>query len=105
MEAIDGAHITIAKPRVGASNYYYFKPEGYTMNCQAVVDSLKRFLDLYVGIYGCFIPTFRITQSQSGSLMFVVVNPNGCPHVWSNYAFQAMDLLFLIESLIIIYLE
>lgn len=52
MGAIDGTHIAITKPRLGAGDYYYFKSGGYTMNCQAVVDSSKRFLDLYVGMPG-----------------------------------------------------
>jgi len=50
--AIDGTHFHIAKPRYGASDYFYFKSRGYTMNCQAVVDSSKRFLNLYVGMPG-----------------------------------------------------
>jgi hypothetical protein len=50
--AIDGTHITISKPKYGAEDYYYFKSGGYTLNCQAVVDSNKRFLDLYVGMPG-----------------------------------------------------
>jgi hypothetical protein len=50
--AIDGMHISISKPRHGAQDYYYFKSGGYTLNCQAVVDNNKRFLDLYVGMPG-----------------------------------------------------
>jgi hypothetical protein len=50
--AIDGTHISIAMPRFGAEDYYYFKSGGYTLNCQAVVDSNKRFLDLYLGMPG-----------------------------------------------------
>lgn len=50
--AIDGTHIAISKPAVGAPDYFYFKSGGYTVNCQAVVDSDKRFLDLYVGMPG-----------------------------------------------------
>jgi hypothetical protein len=40
---------TITKHVVGAE-YYYFKNGGYTLNCQTVVDSRKRFLDLYQGM-------------------------------------------------------
>jgi hypothetical protein len=47
--AIDGTHISITKHVVGAE-YYYFKNGGYTLNCQTVVDSRKRFLDLYQGM-------------------------------------------------------
>jgi hypothetical protein len=50
--AIDCTHIHIAKPRIGAEDYFYFKSAGYTLNCQAIVDSRKRFLDLYLGMPG-----------------------------------------------------
>ena len=48
--AIDGMQVSIAKPNFGAIDYYYFKSGGYSMNYQVVVDSEKRFLDLYVGM-------------------------------------------------------
>ena len=44
--------MAISKPRHGATNTYYFKSGGYTLNCQAVVDSNKRFLDLFLGMPG-----------------------------------------------------
>jgi hypothetical protein len=50
--AIDRTHIHIAKPAVGPEDYFYFKSGGYTLNFQAVVDSRKRFLDLYLGMHG-----------------------------------------------------
>ena len=50
--AIDGTHFAISKPKLGPSDYYYFKSGGYTMHCQAVVDSSKHFLDLNVGMPG-----------------------------------------------------
>ena len=50
--AIDGTHISVSKPRHCPADYYYFKSGGYTLNCQAVVDSEKRFLDLYLGMPG-----------------------------------------------------
>jgi hypothetical protein len=50
--AIDRIHINISKPRYGAEDYYYFKSGGYTLNCQAMVDSNKQFLDLYLGMLG-----------------------------------------------------
>ena len=50
--AIDGTHVSISKPRRGPANYFYFKCGGYTLNCQAVVDSEKRFLDLYLKMPG-----------------------------------------------------
>lgn len=53
--AINGTHIHIAKPGVGPEDYYYFKSGGYTINCHAVVDSSKRFLDLYLVMLGSII--------------------------------------------------
>ena len=50
--AIDGTHVTISKLRFGSADYFYFKSGGYTLNCQAVVDSNKRFLDLFLGMPG-----------------------------------------------------
>ena len=50
--AIDGTHIAISKPRHVPADYFYFKSGGYTLNCQAVVDSEKCFLDLYLGMPG-----------------------------------------------------
>ena len=46
------AHMSISKPRHGPADYFYFKSGGYTLKCQAVVDSEKRFLDLYLGMPG-----------------------------------------------------
>ena len=31
--AIDGTHFAISKPKLGPSDYYYFKSGGYTMHC------------------------------------------------------------------------
>ena len=50
--AIDGTHVSISKPQHFPADYFYFKSGGYTLNCQAVVDSHKRFLDLYLGMPG-----------------------------------------------------
>jgi hypothetical protein len=50
--AIGCTHVTISKPKVGSEDYYHFKTGGYTLNCQAVVDSDKKFLDLYLGMPG-----------------------------------------------------
>jgi hypothetical protein len=50
--AIDGTHINISRPKYGAEDYYHFKSGGYSLNCQAVVDNKKRFLDLYLGMPG-----------------------------------------------------
>lgn len=61
--AINGTHFAISKPHVGASDYYYFKTRGYTINCQAVVDSSKRFLDIYVGMPGSTNDSRMLRQS------------------------------------------
>jgi hypothetical protein len=61
---IDCTHIDIAKPVVGLEDYFYFKSGGYTMNCQAIVDSRKRFLDLFLGMPGS-TNDVRILQRSS----------------------------------------
>ena len=50
--AIDGTHFPIAKPKIAPADYFYFKSGGYSMHCQAVVDSTKRFLNVTVGMPG-----------------------------------------------------
>lgn len=50
--AIDSTQIPISKPEHDSADYYHRKSGSYTMNCQAVVDSSKRFLDIYVGMPG-----------------------------------------------------
>jgi hypothetical protein len=50
--AIDYTQIHIAKPAESPKDYFYFKSGGYTLNCQAVVNSRKRFLDLYLEMPG-----------------------------------------------------
>jgi hypothetical protein len=50
--AIDGTHLHIKKPTLVAEDYFYFKSGGYSMQCQAVVDWSKKFLDVAVGMLG-----------------------------------------------------
>jgi len=50
--AIDGTHVSISKPKFGAVDYFYFKFGGFNLNCQAVVNSNKCILDLYLGMLG-----------------------------------------------------
>ena len=50
--AINGTHISISKPRFGTADYFYFKSRGYTLNYQAIIDSNKSFLNLYIGMPG-----------------------------------------------------
>jgi hypothetical protein len=62
--AIDGMHIAILKPNSGAQDYHYFKSGGYTLNCQAVVDSHKRFIDLYLGMPASTNDSYVIRRSS-----------------------------------------
>lgn len=50
--AIDGTHFHIRKPNVSPEDYFYFKSGGFTMQCQAVVDRSKKFIDISVGMPG-----------------------------------------------------
>jgi hypothetical protein len=50
--AIDGTHFEIKKPTIGLEDHYYFKSGGFSMQCQAVVDKHKRFIDVFVGMPG-----------------------------------------------------
>ena len=52
VRTIDGTHVSISKPQFVLADYFYFKSGGYTLNCQAVIDSQKRFMDLYLGMPG-----------------------------------------------------
>jgi hypothetical protein len=52
VDAIDGTHFDIRNPHHSLEDYFYFKSGGYSMQCQAVVDKKKRFLDIYVGMPG-----------------------------------------------------
>jgi hypothetical protein len=48
--AIDGTHFDVRRPTISPEDYFYFKSGGYTMQCQAVVDKSKKFIDLSVGM-------------------------------------------------------
>ena len=66
--AIDGMHTAISKQDFGAFDYFYFKSGGYSVNCQAIVDNDKRFLDLYVGVLGSTNDSRVLGQSSMHSL-------------------------------------
>ena len=53
-------------------DYFYFKLGGYTLNCQAVVDSCKRFLDLYLGM----LDSTNDAQVLSHSFLYRLANNN-----------------------------
>ena len=48
--AIDGRHFQIKKPTVAQEDYFYLKINGYSTNCQTVVNKSKRFFNVYVGM-------------------------------------------------------
>lgn len=51
--AIDYTHIYIRKPRsLYLEDYFYYKIGGHTIVVQAVIDSKKRFTNLFVGMLG-----------------------------------------------------
>ena len=50
--AIDGTHFHIWKPTDLPQDYFYFKSGGFTMQCQAIVDRNKKFIDISVGMPG-----------------------------------------------------
>jgi hypothetical protein len=62
--AIDGTHIAMNKPKQGPADYYYFKSGGYSLNCQAVVDSEKRFIDLFLGMPGSTNDSWVLRRSS-----------------------------------------
>jgi hypothetical protein len=73
IRAIDCIHITISKPKVGSEDYSHFKSGGYILNCQVVVDSEKRFLDLYLGMPGS---THDVLVLRRSSLYYLAQNKN-----------------------------
>ena len=62
--AIDGTHIDIRKPTESAHDYYYFKSGRFTIQCQAVVDRKKRFIDVFVGMPGSTNDSRQLRQSM-----------------------------------------
>jgi hypothetical protein len=50
VSAIDGTHFHIRKPAMSPEDFFNFKTNGYTIACQAVLDSERNFLDLFVGM-------------------------------------------------------
>jgi hypothetical protein len=71
--SFDCIHITISKPKLGSEDYYHFKSGGYTLNCQATVDSNKKFLDLYLGMPGS---THDVRHLRRSSLYHLAQNEN-----------------------------
>jgi hypothetical protein len=48
--AIDGTHFEIKKPVQYPEDYFYYRTNAYAVHMQAVVDSRKCFIDLYIGL-------------------------------------------------------
>ena len=71
--AIDCTHVVISKPKVGSDDYYHFKSGDYTLNYQAVVDSNKKILDLYLGMPGSM---HDVCVMRRSSLYHVAQNEN-----------------------------
>ena len=62
--AIDCTHIHIMKSRIlYLEDYYYYKTNGYSIIAQAIVDSKKRFIDLFVGMPGSTNDSHTLRQS------------------------------------------
>jgi hypothetical protein len=76
MGAIDGTHISIPKPsNVYSKNYFFHKTRGYNVVAQAVVDSQKRFMDVYVGLLrsvndSCVIKKSKLYQRAIHKVSF-----------------------------------
>ena len=85
--AIDGTHVSIAKPSFGAADYYYFKSGWYTINCQALVDSEKRFIDLYLGMPGSTNDAMMLRRSSLYGLAMQqrILGPNQAARGFSPY--------------------
>jgi hypothetical protein len=81
--AIDGTHIHIRKSYMAPEDYFYFKSSGYTIQCQAVVDRWKRFLDLVAGMPGSTHDSRMLRrsalylQAESGILFEDGINVDG----------------------------
>lgn len=66
---------------MGQEDSFYFKTHGYSINCQAIVDSRRRFLDWFLGMPGSTIDAQVLRQSslyhlvQNESLFHVSLAP------------------------------
>jgi MoaA/NifB/PqqE/SkfB family radical SAM enzyme len=50
---IDGTHIQISKPKtIFPKDYHYYKTGGYLIVVQAIIDFLKKNIDICVGLLG-----------------------------------------------------
>lgn len=65
MGAINGTHISIAKPiGVFLKDFYYHKIGGYNIVAQVMVDSQKRFLDVFVGLLKNVNDSYALRKSK-----------------------------------------
>ena len=62
--AIDGTYFHIRKPNDNPKDYFYFKSEGFTMQCHAVVDRSKKFIDISVGMPGSTNDALQLRRSM-----------------------------------------
>ena len=100
--AINGMHVSISKSQFTPGDYYYFKSGGYSMNCQAMVDSEKRFVDLYVGMPGSTNDSKMLrrsslhTQAMHGNLMEATHSINGfTPYLLSGSGYPLLPWLMV----------
>jgi hypothetical protein len=50
---INGTHVHISKPKMSfAKKYNYLKTSRYSIMAQVVVNSKKKFVDVYIGLLG-----------------------------------------------------
>jgi hypothetical protein len=62
--AIDGTHFYICRPTNSLEDYFYFKSGGYTMQCQAVVEKSKKFIDVSMGMPGSTNDSRQLRRSM-----------------------------------------
>jgi hypothetical protein len=62
---INGTHVCISKPKISfAKKYNYFKTSRYSIMTQIVVNSKKKFVDVYIGFLG-FVTDSCVLQNNS----------------------------------------
>jgi len=59
---INGTHVHISKPKISfAKKHNYFKTNRYSITAQVVVNSKKKFVDVYIELLG-FVNDRRVLQ-------------------------------------------
>jgi hypothetical protein len=69
--AIDGTRLLIFKPSIlYHEDYYYHKSKGYSMVAQAMVDSNKIFMYIYISLLGN-VNDSQVLKRQLGGLLLI----------------------------------